>query len=105
MPFAIFRKSLQHDELNELAEEHMNHDLEQSDRDALVKAVGGISMPTAVGTLLRLGLGVYAAFRLRKVRADMFNAFRASEKPTHVIFSNGRQGLYYPFVRHEIYTA
>ena len=101
MPFAIFRKYPQHDELGKLAEEHMNHDLEQSDRDAIVKAVGSISMPTTLGTLLGLGLGVYAAFRLRRVRADMFNAFRATEKPTHVLFSNGRQGMFHRFVRRE----
>lgn len=105
MPFAIFRKSPQHDELGKLAEDHMNHDLEQSDRDALVKAAGKVSMPTAVGTLLGLGLGVYAAFRLRRVRTDMFNAFRATEKPTHVVFSNGRQGLYPLFIQPDIYVA
>ena len=105
MPFAIFRKSPQHDELGKLAEEHMNHDLEQSDRDALVKAVGRISTPTALGTLLGLSLGIYAAFRLRRVRADIFNAFRAAEKPTHVVFSNGRQGLCQPFLQPKVRVA
>jgi len=70
----------------------MKHDLEPSDRDALVKASKRVVLPSTVGTLIGLGLGVYAAVRLRKVRANMFNAFRASEKPTHVVFANGRQG-------------
>lgn len=93
MPFALFRKSPQHEELGKLADEHIQHDLEPSDRDALVKAATSITMPTAIGTLVGLGLGVYAALRLRRVRADMFQAFRATEKPTHVVFANGRQGM------------
>ncbi len=94
MSFAIFRKSPQHEELGKLAEEHIKHDLEPSDRDALVKAASSIATPTTLGTLLGLGLGVYAAFRLRKMRFDMFNAFRATEKPTHVLFANGRKGWF-----------
>lgn len=94
MPFAIFRKSPQHEDLGKLAEDHIEHDLNQDYRDALIKAAGSISIPTVLGTVIGLGLGVYAAFRLRRVRADMFNAFRATEKPTHVLFANGRKGLY-----------
>ncbi|KAI0016261.1 hypothetical protein F4780DRAFT_699785 [Xylariomycetidae sp. FL0641] len=90
MSLAAFRKS-EHDDLVKLAEEHLKHDLNQSDRDALTKASSRVTMPTAVGTIIGLGLGVYAAVRLRRLRAEMFGAFRAAEKPTHVIFANGRQ--------------
>ncbi|OTA99229.1 hypothetical protein M426DRAFT_325323 [Hypoxylon sp. CI-4A] len=91
MSFAALRKSEPHSDLGKLAEEHMKHDLTEEDRDALVKASTRVSIPTLVGTIAGVGLGLYAAFRLRRVRADMFNAFRATEKPTHVLFANGRK--------------
>ncbi|KAH8591037.1 hypothetical protein B0O99DRAFT_633493 [Bisporella sp. PMI_857] len=90
MPYAAFRKSPQHEDLANLAKEHLNHDLNQEDRDVLVKAGGRIYGPATIGTLVGLGLGLYAAFRLRKVRLAMFNAFRASEKPTSIVFAGGR---------------
>lgn len=80
------------EDLAKLAEEHMKHDLEPSDREVLEKAAGKVSVPAAIGTIVGLGLGVYAAFRLRKARVGMFNAFRATEKPTHVVFAGGRTG-------------
>lgn len=92
MSLAALRKSDPHDDLGKLAEEHLKHDLTQEDRDALVKASTRVSGRAIVGTLVGLGLGIYAAFRLRRVRADMFSAFRAAEKPTHVIFADGRKG-------------
>ncbi|KAI1850927.1 hypothetical protein JX265_007252 [Neoarthrinium moseri] len=90
MSFAALRKSPEHEDLAKLAEEHMQHDLDESDREVLKKAAGKVSLPATIGTLVGLGLGVYAAFRLRKVRMDMFRAFRASEKPTQVVFAGGR---------------
>ncbi|KAI0385558.1 hypothetical protein F5Y04DRAFT_276893 [Hypomontagnella monticulosa] len=91
MSFAAFRKSEQHTDLGQLAEEHMKHDLTQEDRDVLMKASTRVTTPAIIGTIAGLGLGLYAAFRLRRVRADMFKAFRAAEKPTHVVFSDGRK--------------
>ncbi|KAI0181752.1 hypothetical protein GGR52DRAFT_578036 [Hypoxylon sp. FL1284] len=85
MSFAAFRKSDHHGDLGKLAEEHMKHDLTRDDRDALVKASTRVTAPAVVGTLVGLGLGVYAAFRLRRVRADTFSAFRATQKPTHAV--------------------
>ncbi|KAI1498078.1 hypothetical protein F5X99DRAFT_412453 [Biscogniauxia marginata] len=93
MSFAAFRRSERQEELNRLAEQHLQHDLESSDRDVLVKASNRITRPTTVGTLVGLGLGVYAAIKLRRVRADVFRAFRTAEKPTHMVFSDGRQEL------------
>jgi hypothetical protein len=98
MPYAAFRKSPQHEDLANLAKEHLNHDLNQEDRDVLVKAGGRIYGPATIGTLVGLGLGLYAAFRLRKVRLAMFNAFRASEKPTSIVFAGGRTGKFRPFL-------
>ncbi|KAL7624631.1 hypothetical protein AAE478_006200 [Parahypoxylon ruwenzoriense] len=91
MSLAIFRRPEQYTDLGKLAEEHKQHDLTQDDRNALVKASTRLTTPTVIGTLAGLGLGIYAAFRLRQVRVDMFNAFRAAEKPTHVIFADGRK--------------
>lgn len=90
MSLAAFRKSQQHEDLAKLAEEHFQHDLDESDRDVLKKSARTVSVHAAVGSLVGLGLGVYIAYRLRKARLDVFNAFRAVEKPTHVVFAGGR---------------
>lgn len=92
MSFAAFRKSEPHIDLGKLAEEHMKHDLTQDDRDALIKASSRVTVPAVIGTIAGLGLGIYAAFRLRRIRTDLFGAFRATEKPTHVVFADGRRG-------------
>jgi len=92
MALAAFRTSEQQNDLTNIAKEHMKHDLEPSDRDVLVKATRRVTTATTVGSLVGLGLGLYAAIRLRKVRMEMFAAFRAAEKPAFVVFPNGRQG-------------
>ncbi|GAB7352566.1 hypothetical protein MBLNU459_g2950t1 [Dothideomycetes sp. NU459] len=86
---AMFRKGFG-PELGALAEEHYRHDLEQSDRDALKSAAGSLSTHVTVGSMVGLGLGIFLAYRLRANRTAMFNAFKASEKPTHVQFAGGR---------------
>ncbi|KAI1809756.1 hypothetical protein GGS20DRAFT_590291 [Poronia punctata] len=91
MSLAAFRSSEQHNDLANLAKEHMKHDLDASDRDALVRATRKATTYTTVGSLIGVGLGLYAAIRLRKVRSEMFAAFRAKEKPSFVVFPNGRQ--------------
>ncbi|KAI1759610.1 hypothetical protein GGR53DRAFT_513047 [Hypoxylon sp. FL1150] len=91
MSFAALRRSEPHEDLGKLAAEHLKHDLTKEDRDALVKASTRVGGRAIIGTLLGLGLGIYAAYRLRRVRADMFGAFRASEKPSHVVFADGRK--------------
>jgi len=87
---AISRKNASH-ELAQLAEEHMKHDLQQSDRDALNDASRKFSTYTAIGSILGLGLGAALAFRVRRARTEYFKAFRAIEKPTHVKFADGRE--------------
>jgi hypothetical protein len=88
---AAFRKS-RRDDLTKLAEEHLKHDLQQSDRDVLRAAAARVTTHATIGSLLGLGLGVFMAYRLRSARTAMFNAFRAQEKPTMVQFANGRTG-------------
>lgn len=92
MSLAAFRRSPEYDDLGKLAEEHFKHDLDEEDRNVLIRAAKRISTPAVLGSLVGIGLGVYVAFKLRKARLDLFNAFRASEKPTQVMFSNGRTG-------------
>ncbi|KAI1196556.1 hypothetical protein F5X97DRAFT_206955 [Nemania serpens] len=91
MSLAIFRRSEQHEDFTKLANKHIQSDLEPSDRELLRKAVKRVATSTTVGSLIGIGLGIYASVRLRKVRTDVFAAFRAAEKPSFVVFSNGRQ--------------
>ena len=87
---AVFRKGLG-PELNALAEEHIKHDLQQSDRDALQKAASIVSTHASIGSLLGVSLGVLFAYRLRRQRNALFNAFKARERPTAVRFAGGRE--------------
>ncbi|EME48459.1 hypothetical protein DOTSEDRAFT_67487 [Dothistroma septosporum NZE10] len=87
---AVFRKGLGPD-LNALAEKHMQHDLTQSDRDALRSAASTVSLHTGIGSLVGLTLASLLAFRLRSARRRMFTAFRAAEKPQAVRFADGRE--------------
>lgn len=98
-PFAAFRRDEQKDDFVKLADEHMQHDLTETDRNCLRQAAGRISTPATVGTLVGLGLGIYTALRLRRVRGDVFRAFRAAEKPTHIVFAGGRTGAFLPPTR------
>ncbi|KAF2102902.1 hypothetical protein NA57DRAFT_71886 [Rhizodiscina lignyota] len=77
-------------ELTKLAEEHLKHDLRQSDRDALQSAASKLSTHATIGTIVGLGLGFFLAARIRASRTRMFNVFKAMEKPTQVSFADGR---------------
>lgn len=44
-----------------------------------------------IGSLVGIGLGAFLAVRLRQNRNRLFQAFKATEKPTHVRFANGRE--------------
>ncbi|KAH8698604.1 hypothetical protein BGW36DRAFT_376456 [Talaromyces proteolyticus] len=78
------------DELAKLADEHLQHDLQPADRDALKAAALTVSTWTVVGSAIGIGLGFYVAFRLRGVRKQVFEAFKAQEKPVSVLFADGR---------------
>jgi hypothetical protein len=79
------------DELGALADQHMKHDLNKHDRDALRSAAGKFGTHTTIGSLVGLGLGVFLAYRVRMGRRAMFDALRATEKPTHIKFADGRE--------------
>lgn len=49
-----------------------------------------VSTYATIGSLVGIGLGFFFAYRLRANRTAMFNAFKATEKPTQVTFANGR---------------
>lgn len=80
------------DELARLADYHMQHDLSQDDRNTLKGAAKSVSVWTTVGSAIGLGLGLYAAVRLRSSRKAFFDVFRAAEKPVQVVFADGRTG-------------
>ncbi|KAL6707184.1 hypothetical protein ACN47E_004731 [Coniothyrium glycines] len=86
---AAFRSHRSQD-LKRLAEEHIQHDLEPSDRDLLKKAGSKVSTHVTIGSGIGLGLGIYCAYRLRTMRLAYFQAFRAIEKPVEVRFADGR---------------
>ncbi|RAL14696.1 uncharacterized protein BO97DRAFT_364990 [Aspergillus homomorphus CBS 101889] len=83
-------RSRRSDELVRLADQHLQHDLQPADRDALQAAARKVSMWTTIGSAVGVGLGLYTAFRLRSSRRAFFEVFRAKEKPTQVVFANGR---------------
>ncbi|OJK01750.1 hypothetical protein ASPACDRAFT_77429 [Aspergillus aculeatus ATCC 16872] len=83
-------RSRRSDELTRLADQHLQHDLSASDRDALQSAARTVSLWTTVGSAVGMGLGLYTAFRLRSSRRAFFEAFRAQQKPTKVVFADGR---------------
>ncbi|ORY10890.1 hypothetical protein BCR34DRAFT_625076 [Clohesyomyces aquaticus] len=86
---AAFRNN-RGNELRRLAEEHLQHELNESDRDILKSAASKVSTHATIGSLLGLSLGVYCAVRLRTMRVAYFRAFRAMEKPVEVRFADGR---------------
>lgn len=90
--FAVTRRTRPDTDLSSLADEHMRHDLLPSDRDTLRKGASQIATHTTVGSLVGLGLGVFMAVRLRRARGQMFEAFKAREKPVAVQFKDGRTG-------------
>ena len=88
--FAALRKT-QGDEFARLAEEHFKHDLQDQDKEALKKAASKFSTNALVGSMLGIGLGAFLAFRVRAGRQAMYRAFKATERPTHVKFANGKE--------------
>lgn len=91
--FALLRRQ-RTDDLSKLADQHMQHDLQSEDRDALKSAASTVSLWTTVGSAVGIGLGLYAAVRLRSTRKAFFTAVRAQERPTKVVFADGRTGMY-----------
>lgn len=64
--------------------------LQDSDRATLYKAANKLQRHALIGSILGLGLGIFAAYRLRTARLAYFQAFRAAEKPKAVQFADGR---------------
>ena len=90
---AIFRHR-RSDELSKLAEQHLQHDLRPEDRDKLKDVASTMSRWTAIGSAVGVSLGLFAAIRLRSTRKAFFAAVRAQEKPTKVVFADGRTGMF-----------
>ena len=88
---ALLRKNAS-DDIRQLAEDHYKHDLSSSNQETLKSAVGKIGTHATIGSARGLGLGIFLAFRIRRNRVQMFNAFRTTEKATHAKFGDGREG-------------
>lgn len=89
---AVLRRR-RHDDLSKFAEEHLQHDLHAEDREKLKAAATRVSLWTTIGSALGISVGLYTAFRLRSSRRAFFTAVRAQEKPTKVVFADGRTGM------------
>ncbi|KAH1787867.1 hypothetical protein KXX36_006549 [Aspergillus fumigatus] len=75
MPESSFSiRSRRGNELTQLAEHHMQHDLQPEDRDVLRSAASRVSRWTTLGSAVGIGLGLYVAFRLRSTRKAFFFA-------------------------------
>lgn len=92
---AVFRPAPQYEELSKLAQEHFNHDLTDDDKACLRTASRKVSRHALLGSVLGLGLGIYGAVRLRRMRSSMFAAFKLAEKPARVVFTDGRSGEFF----------
>lgn len=90
---AIFRHR-RSDELSKLADVHFKHDLQPEDRDKLKSVASTMSLWTTIGSAVGVSLGLFAAIRLRSTRKAFFAAVRAQEKPTKVVFADGRTGTF-----------
>lgn len=66
--------------------------LSPQDQDLLKSAAKKVGIHATVASLAGLGLGVFAAVRLRTMRVAYFKAFRAMEKPVELRFADGRTG-------------
>ena len=66
--------------------------MNQQDQELLKSAAKKVGTHATVASLAGLGLGVFAAVRLRRMRLAYFNAFRAMEKPVELRFADGRTG-------------
>lgn len=91
---AILRQQ-RSDELANLADQHLQHDLRSEDREKLKAAASSVSLWTTVGSAIGVSLGLLAAIRLRSTRKAFFSAIRAQEKPTKVVFQDGRTGMFH----------
>ncbi|KAF3001558.1 hypothetical protein E8E13_009781 [Curvularia kusanoi] len=86
---ALFRPNRSKD-LHDIAQEHLEHDLELKDREVLNRAGRKLTTHVGLGSLVGIGLGLYGAYKLRTMRVAYFNAFKAMEKPTEIRFADGR---------------
>lgn len=51
---------------------------------------------STIGASIGLGVGLFLSFRLRRAGAAIYNAAKQAEKPTALVFADGRQGAFCP---------
>lgn len=75
--------------------------LSQQDQELLKSAAKKVGTHATVASMAGLGLGLFAAIRLRRMRVAYFQAFRAMEKPVELRFADGRVGESYRKIVHD----
>ncbi|KAK0625613.1 hypothetical protein DIS24_g11067 [Lasiodiplodia hormozganensis] len=79
------------DDLADLAEQHMQHDLTAADRDTLNAAAKRFGIHTALGSLAGVALGAALFMRTRSARAKLVTALsKPATRPVEVRFQDGR---------------
>ena len=74
-------------------EDHIENTLSEDDRNAIKKVQWTVASYNTVVPCLGLVAGLLGAHRLRANKLAMLRAFRAQERPTHVVFASGRTGM------------
>ncbi|KAL1614688.1 hypothetical protein SLS54_009561 [Diplodia seriata] len=87
---AISRRHAGND-LAELADQHLQHDLTAADRDALNSAARRFAVHTALGSLAGVALGAGLFMRTRSARTKLIMALnKPATRPVEVHFQDGR---------------
>lgn len=82
-------------DIKKLCEDHWRTGYSEDDRKVLTETHSMLRTTAVTTSFLGLVLGLYGAHRLRARRTAMFQAFRAYERPSHVVFPSGKTGTRY----------
>ena len=77
-------------EMNTLIKDRCENDLTDEDRNVIAGFERSFRVYIAVSGLVGFGLGIFAA---HKSRSSILQAFRAHQRPIHVVFSSGQTGM------------
>jgi len=78
--------------LENFTEGHYEHDLSPEDRSKLQIAASSRKTHVNIACLIGVNLGFLFAYRIRANRNAVLTALGAFDRPSHVVFPNGRVG-------------